>query len=523
MSQLQKLNENICSLEIDLGWNGTTTLTEEEIEALKQYHGFGAIKCILFGDGSYSSWVDQGASVEDLKLYIPMQKLFNLLKSHYSEKDYKKVLSSLKNSVLTAYYTPNILPKTFFEVLKENMEVRTIYECSVGSGVFLTEAFKVFPDIESACIYEKDILTAEVLSVLMESQYGPTVYNLPFEESSDSENGKYDLICSNIPFGDFKVYDPKFKDNNITGKIHNYFFAKGIDKIREGGILAFLVTNSFLDTVSNKTARKYVFDRCDFISLTIMPDNLMMESANVMAPSHFLIVQKNTNKTCLFPEEELLIESSFNEYFYQSKIARNHYVNKNRHYCVIGKEKVGKNQYGKPAIEVKWDKPISEIAEPFSEILRRDFATRGSFNQKPVAKIVDNCDKNQFRNPRQELLDKQNAVKYDFDNFTERMDNMFKPKSEWDEELFAEHEEDTEDHYGVDKCIVCNKIYEECGCKENYAPGDGNDIVWGNAEGEILDMFSQMGNEPIAQQTEVNISEVLPEYLPFKDNLIIEI
>ncbi|MFY0104320.1 N-6 DNA methylase, partial [Acinetobacter baumannii] len=80
---------------------------------------------------------------------------------------------------------------------------------------------------------------------------------------------------------------------------HNYFFAKGTDKLKEGGLLAFITTDAFLNTPSNKEAREYLFNRADFVSVTVMPDNLMKDTGNTEAPSHLLIVQKNTNKTKL--------------------------------------------------------------------------------------------------------------------------------------------------------------------------------------------------------------------------------
>ena len=120
--------------------------------------------------------------------------------------------------------------------------------------------------------------------------------------TAGAEDGnKFDLVVSNIPFGNFRVYDKSFNDASLTGKIHNYFFAKGLEKIKEGGILAYITTDAFLNTSSNQTAREYLFNNADFISLSVMPDNLMKETGNTEAPSHLLIVQKNTNKEMVYP------------------------------------------------------------------------------------------------------------------------------------------------------------------------------------------------------------------------------
>ena len=203
------------------------------------------------------------------------------------------------------------------------MPVLNFYEPSAGSGVFYETFIDVFHSQAQKKVYEKDVLTAAVLKAICHHRDRTTmVRNKPFEESEDKENGNYDLICSNIPFADVKVFDPKFKDNNLTGKLHNYFFAKGIDKIRNGGVLAYVTTDAFLNSVTNRTARKYLFDRCDFISLVVLPDNTFSD-AGTKAPSHFLVVRKRDGKSELSDEEKLLVESSFQTDINGAKYARN--------------------------------------------------------------------------------------------------------------------------------------------------------------------------------------------------------
>lgn len=472
-NQKKVLKENIAAIRIALSNN---PLSPEDIDIVKAYKGFGGLKCILFGDGTYQSWVDQGASKSDLELHEPMQELLNLLIEHFGEKKYKKILNSLKNSVLTAYYTPSVLPRTFYEVLKDYMQVRTIYEPSAGSGVFLQEAFNIFPEIEQVCAYEKDLLTAIVLERITESQYGHTIYNKPFEESSDKENGKYDLITSNIPFGEMKVYDPSI-NNDFCKKIHNYFFAKGIEKIHEGGVLAYFVSDAFLNTVSNKSIRQYLFANCDFISLVVMPDNLMKDTGNTEAPSHFLVVQKNSAKSCLSPEEELLVQSEFVGYG-PVKIATNKWLSDGTQWVRnrIGIPVTGKNQYGKPHTETNWDKPINEIAEPFRKILQRDFSQR-FLKEKTLVETF------------QELGEIMGAT---LQNIT--FDNSPLDKEELNFELAGAWEGESDI---ASTCVDCG------------AEKFGNDLLCPNCK--------EKENEP-----EHNLSDLLPEYVPFKDNIIVE-
>jgi hypothetical protein len=494
-SAKRKLEDNIAALEVlnDRLQNSYFPLSEEaQQELLSHYSGWGGLKGVLNNwDVTKEQWIEDGASKQDIELYDRYQKAFELVREIFPYSQHKEVINSIKNSTLTAFYTPSVVPATFYEVLKDYMKVTTIYEPSAGSGVFLQEAFKVFPSIDEGVAYEKDILTSKVLEAISNCKYRVNVYAKPFEESSDKENGKYDLITSNIPFGDMKVFDPKFKDNNLTGKIHNYFFAKGVDKIREGGILAFLVSDAFLNTVSNRTARKYLFDKCDFISLAVMPDNLMNDTGGTMAPSHFLVVQKNSSKTELSPEEEMLIESSFVENE-GKKYAVNRYLQENSLTCLFKdcKTKIGKNQYGKPSVEVHWDKAIEEIALPFSEILRRDFALRGKFDPKPVAKIVDNCDKGiEIPVGKVKVIDR-NHWGWDQEIHEKAIDialeqsglsGMFKPSSEWEQE---------------------EKTFSQAGLTTT----------------EIVDNYTN----PEQVVPPIQISDVLPKYVPFKNGLIIE-
>ncbi len=372
----QVLKQNIEALRIALNWDGRSPLLESEIEALKSYKGFGGIKAILYNPLNDADWHD--ASKVDKALRADVQELYELVADSYPEV-WEKIIGSLKASILTAYYTPAIVPATFYQVLKEYTTIKSLYEPSAGAGIFITAAKDIL-DLEYIVAYEKDTLTAKVLQHVVPYTWNDgisspsMVTNRAFEDNDPGEEG-FDIITSNIPFGAFPIYDPECTDKNIYGKIHNYFFWKGLQKIKDGGILAYLTTNAFLDSPSNKTARKHLFSNSDFISLTVMPDNLMKEEANTEAPSHFLVVRKRKGKTeaDMSQEEKWLCEAT-NVTIKGVPVAVNEYVKRNR--CTIGKQVLGKNQYGKAAIEVLWDKPIVDIAEPFEAILRADMEKR---------------------------------------------------------------------------------------------------------------------------------------------------
>ncbi|MBD0293652.1 MAG: N-6 DNA methylase, partial [Flavisolibacter sp.] len=350
----QKLQDNIAAIRIALAWKEGQPLSSEDVLALKSYSGFGGLKAVLFPHAAKEEWIKLNASKEDLKLYPQIIELHKLLQEHLSASDYKQVVDALRNSILTAYYTPAIVPQTIFTILKEqNLEPKSLYEPSSGAGVFVTEAVTAFSELKTITAVEKDILSGRVLTALSSSLSIPVNIQIKgFEHTDDSENGTFDLIISNIPFGNFKVYDKNYPDETISGKIHNYFFAKGLDKIKEGGLLAFITTDAFLNSPSNKAAREYLFQHADYISLNVMPDNLMKDTGNTEAPSHLLIVQKNTTKRELSHHEKELLHTVElkNEY---GEYTVNNYLFHHPELIIGNEIKAGKNQYGK-AHEVVW-------------------------------------------------------------------------------------------------------------------------------------------------------------------------
>lgn len=385
-NSLQKLRDNTTAIRLALLHRDGKKMEEDDIASLKRYSGFGGIKAILYPTGDLSTWKEDNASESDLKLYEPVMELHELLKNNFNAEAYKRIIHSLKNSTLTAFYTPAIVPHTLYEVLKENgIQPKSLYEPSAGSGIFISEAVKAFPEIKNIMAVEKDELTGLVLTAIGSANPVNTQTHISaFEDTPVKDNGQYDLMVSNIPFGNFPVYDEAFSDKALTGKIHNYFFAKGLDKLSDGGLLAYITTDAFLNGSSNKTVREYLFQKADFVSVAVLPDNLMKETGNTEAPNHLLIVQKNERKNALSPEEELLITTSpqKNEFgvFHENTFLFYHPELK------VGNEvHAGKNQYGEAHTEV-WQSGIMDgIAQRLSEILNEDL--RGRLDKKRFEKI----------------------------------------------------------------------------------------------------------------------------------------
>jgi N12 class adenine-specific DNA methylase len=376
-NQLQHLRNNIEAIKVALAFRRGEHLNPEDRAALEWYSGFGGIKAVLFPAGEKEGWIERNASQQDLRLYPSMMELHELLMDNLNDQEYKSAVESLKNSILTAYYTPEIVPQSLYRVLRENNFIpKHLYEPSSGAGVFISEAAKAFPELKQITAVEKDWLTGLVLEAASAASPVPVKVQITgFEETSNTENGTADLIVSNIPFGGFQVYDPDFSDKAISGKIHNYFFAKGLDKLADGGIQAFITTDAFLNSPDNRTAREYLFNHADFISVSVMPDNLMKETGNTEAPSHLLIVQKHAAKDAMSMEEKLLLETvgrqnDFGKYQYNEYLSRHPEL-------ITGDEiKPGKNQYGQ-AHETVWQRgDIRGIEEKLNDILKADIPAR---------------------------------------------------------------------------------------------------------------------------------------------------
>lgn len=364
----QKLSANIEAITIAMQWQQSDALSAEAVASLKAYAGFGGIKAVLYPHGTTEDWIKSGATKEDLKLHPEMTRLHQLLEEHYSEKEYNSVVSSLRNSVLTAFYTPEIVPKTLYNVLKEQGIIpKRLYEPSAGSGIFITEADSTFSSLEQITAVEKDQLSGLVLSALNSTLSSKnTTHVIGLEEAPTNDNGSYDLVVSNIPFGNFSVYDEAYPDKAISGKIHNYFFAKGLDKLADGGLMAYITTDGFLNSPSNQSVREYLFQNADFVSVAVMPDNLMKETGNTDAPNHLLIVQKNEHKQTLSDNENELLQTVELENEF-GKYSINKYLH-NRSELIIGNEiQAGKNQYGQAHQSVRQNGDINSIGNHLGE------------------------------------------------------------------------------------------------------------------------------------------------------------
>lgn len=365
------LADNISAIRIAMSFKGGE-LSGDDIGALARFAGFGGIKAVLYPPGPIEEWQKLNASDADLKLYRQVMELHEPLSAALSEKAYKQAISSLKNSVLTAFFTPPLIPDVIYGAMRGiGLTPRSIYEPSAGAGIFITRALSCFGALDRVNAVEKDLLTGKILAALLAGLNVPaTIQVRGLEETAATEKAKSDLVISNIPFGNFAVNDPAYNRSGIASKIHNYFFAKGLDKLHNGGILAYLVTDAFLNSPSNSTARKYLFTSADLIAVAVLPANLMKENANVEVGTHLLIVQKNDKKNELSPAESLLLDTVEEQNGF-GKYHINAYLNANPTLWLGDELKEGTNAYGQ-ATRVLWQSgDMNAIAASLGLVLEK--------------------------------------------------------------------------------------------------------------------------------------------------------
>jgi N12 class adenine-specific DNA methylase len=263
--------------------------TQQERAILSKYTGFGGLKCVL-DTRPITEW-----PITEHSLYPLTQTLHELIRDNSStERDYNRYIVSIKQSVLTAFYTPEEVITTIGKVISNHYSFEKMIDPSSGSGRFL----HAFGDKQlQKTAYEKDILSGMILEA---KEPGTTVRIAGFETIPENELGTYDLAFSNIPFGDIPVFDPLYihdKQKSVFSQtIHNYFFVKGLDCVRDKGMVAYITSRGVADTPSNKHVREYLMSHSNLIAGIRFPDNLFASSAGIEVGSDLIILQKTETK-----------------------------------------------------------------------------------------------------------------------------------------------------------------------------------------------------------------------------------
>ena len=376
-NRLQTMRDNIEAIRLSfrLGVEKRSA-TDEERTILSKYAGFGGLKCILNDANELADAAKWSKS--DLDLFVPTVELRRLIHDYSKDdKEFAQYMDSLKTSVLSAFYTPAPVVDAIADTLKANgVEIGKFLEPSAGQGAFIDSFLKNenYPGTE-ALAFEKDLITGKILAALHPSI---TTEITGFEKIDDDFNGYFDIACSNIPFGDFAVADPKFATSKeiayrqSTKAIHNYFFLKALDQVREGGLVAFITSQGVMNAAS-PFVRMEMVKRADLVAALRLPNNTFSDNAGTDAGSDLIILQKHTGKKALSADEEFFIQSIVDR---QTKVPGNKFFQAFPQNVICTDAKVGTDQYGKPAIIYTHNEGMAGIAHDLRDALDESLRLR---------------------------------------------------------------------------------------------------------------------------------------------------
>ena len=246
--------------------------TAEEQQVLSQYVGWGGLADAF--DPDKSSWAKEYAELKGL----------------LSEEEYK----AARSSTLNAHYTsPTVIRGIYDAVERMGFQSGNILEPSMGVGNF----FGMLPDsMADSRLYgvELDSITGRIAKKL----YPQADITVAGFETTDRRDF-YDLAVGNVPFGQYKVNDKAY--NKLGFSIHNYFFAKAIDQVRPGGIVAFVTSRYTMDS-KDSTARKHMAERADLLGAIRLPNNAFKANAGTEVVSDIIFLQKRDRPADIEPD-----------------------------------------------------------------------------------------------------------------------------------------------------------------------------------------------------------------------------
>lgn len=299
--------------------------TPEEQETLSKYVGWGGLSMAF--DEHNTAWADE----------------FKELYASLSPEEYRAAMES----TLTAFYTPPVVIKGMYEALERlGFSEGSILEPSCGTGNF----FGLLPDnMAGSKLHgvEIDSLTGKIAKQLYQKA---SIAVQGFEETKLPDD-HFDVVIGNVPFGDFKVNDSRYNAQKFL--IHDYFFAKALDKVRAGGVVAFITSKGTMDKASPEI-RKYIAQRAELLGAIRLPDNTFRANAGTEVTSDILFLQKRDRVIDTEPDWVYLDTDengiTMNSYFVQHPE------------MILGEMKMESTRFGfDSACKAYQDIPLSEL------------------------------------------------------------------------------------------------------------------------------------------------------------------
>lgn len=261
----ERLKNNIEAIEVlKLLEEEHRHATKEEQDILSRYVGWGGLADV-FDEEKQGQW----------------QEARDFLKENLSPSEY----DAARESTLTAFYTPKVVIDSIYQALSNmGFESGNILEPSMGTGRFLGNLPE---NMQKSKFYgiELDSISGRIASKLYPNS---NIQIKGFEETRFSNN-LFDVAVGNVPFGEFKINDREYEKNNFL--IHDYFFAKTLDKVRSGGVVAFITSSGTMDKKS-EDIRRYISERAEFLGAVRLPNNAFKGEAGTEVTSDILFLKK---------------------------------------------------------------------------------------------------------------------------------------------------------------------------------------------------------------------------------------
>jgi N12 class adenine-specific DNA methylase len=287
----QKYNDNIKAIETVISLiSEKRKATPAEKEILSKYVGFGGLKDILLNPDLAEGWKESNTKFKPL-----VKRVIELAAEFDNVTGTTGSLNSIKGSILNAHFTSSSVIRSIYDGLsKLGFTGGKILEPSAGIGNFVTFMPNKIKSKSDITAVELDDLTGSVLKYLHDDVY---VKVTGIQDANIPDNSQ-DLVISNVPFGNYKIFDKTFKGEKteFQNRIHNYFFAKAVDMAREGGIIAFVTSKGVLDAPGNESLRRYLDQNTEFLGAVRLPDKAFKNNANTEVVTDIIFLRKNTTE-----------------------------------------------------------------------------------------------------------------------------------------------------------------------------------------------------------------------------------
>ena len=300
--------------------------TPEEQEVLSQYVGWGGLPMAF--DEHNAAWAEE----------------FKELYASLSPEEYRAAMES----TLTAFYTPPVVIKAMYDALDRlGFSQGNILEPSCGTGNF----FGLLPEsMQNSKLHgvEIDSLTGRIAKQLYQKA------NIAIEgfEKTNLPDDHFDVVIGNVPFGEIRVNDSRYNAQKFL--IHDYFFAKALDKVRAGGVVMFITSKGTMDKASPEV-RKYIAQRAELLGAIRLPDNTFKANAGTEVTSDILILQKRDRVMDIEPDWVHLDTD-------ENGVTMNRYFVEHPE-MVLGEIKMESTRFGtfEPVCKARKDIPLSEL------------------------------------------------------------------------------------------------------------------------------------------------------------------